>query len=48
MHNVYKENVNIDARKYIGCRECITICENGVLAFDETMQKLQWGVHIAA
>ena len=29
----------IDAEKCIGCRECITICKNGVLAFDETCQK---------
>lgn len=29
----------IDAEKCIGCRECISICKNGVLAFDETVQK---------
>jgi NAD-dependent dihydropyrimidine dehydrogenase PreA subunit len=29
----------IDAEKCIGCRECLTICKNGVLAFDETSQK---------
>lgn len=29
----------IDAEKCIGCRECITICKNGVLFFDETNQK---------
>ena len=29
----------IDAEKCIGCRECITICKNGVLAFDEPSQK---------
>ena len=29
----------IDSEKCIGCRECITICKNGVLAFDETSQK---------
>ncbi len=29
----------IDAEKCIGCRECITICKNGVLAFDEVAQK---------
>jgi NAD-dependent dihydropyrimidine dehydrogenase PreA subunit len=29
----------IDAEKCIGCRECITICKNGVLVFDETSQK---------
>jgi NAD-dependent dihydropyrimidine dehydrogenase PreA subunit len=29
----------IDAEKCIGCRECITICKNGVLAFDEASQK---------
>ena len=29
----------IDAEKCIGCRECITICKNGVLVFDETTQK---------
>ena len=29
----------IDAGKCIGCRECITICKNGVLDFDETTQK---------
>ena len=29
----------IDAEKCIGCRECITICKNDVLAFDESSQK---------
>jgi NAD-dependent dihydropyrimidine dehydrogenase PreA subunit len=29
----------IDAEKCIGCKECVTICKNGVLAFDETVQK---------
>lgn len=29
----------IDAEKCIGCRECITICKNGVLAFDEEAEK---------
>lgn len=29
----------IDAEKCIGCRECITICKNDVLAFDEARQK---------
>lgn len=29
----------IDTEKCIGCRECITICKNGVLAFDEPSQK---------
>jgi len=29
----------IDADKCIGCRECITICKNGVLIFDETIKK---------
>lgn len=29
----------IDAEKCVGCRECITICKNGVLAFDEAAQK---------
>lgn len=29
----------IDAEKCIGCRECVAICKNGVLAFDETSQK---------
>ena len=29
----------IDVEKCIGCRECITICKNGVLAFDETNKK---------
>jgi len=29
----------IDTEKCIGCRECITICKNGVLAFDESSQK---------
>lgn len=29
----------IDAEKCIGCRECITICKNDVLAFDEEKQK---------
>ena len=29
----------INAEKCSGCRECITICKNGVLAFDETTQK---------
>jgi NAD-dependent dihydropyrimidine dehydrogenase PreA subunit len=29
----------IDTEKCIGCRECITICKNGVLAFDEAAQK---------
>lgn len=29
----------VDAKKCIGCRECITICKNGVLSFDETSQK---------
>jgi NAD-dependent dihydropyrimidine dehydrogenase PreA subunit len=29
----------IDAEKCIGCRECITICKNDVLAFDVTSQK---------
>lgn len=29
----------IDVEKCIGCRECITICKNGVLAFDETKKK---------
>jgi NAD-dependent dihydropyrimidine dehydrogenase PreA subunit len=29
----------IDAETCIGCRECISICKNGVLAFDETTQK---------
>lgn len=29
----------IDAEKCIGCRECITICKNGVLAFDEKAEK---------
>jgi len=29
----------IDTEKCIGCRECITICKNGVLAFDESKQK---------
>lgn len=29
----------IDAEKCIGCRECLTICKNGVLDFDETSQK---------
>lgn len=29
----------VDAEKCIGCRECITICKNGVLDFDETRQK---------
>lgn len=29
----------IDSEKCIGCRECISICKNGVLAFDETNQK---------
>ncbi|MBL0225157.1 MAG: ferredoxin family protein [Geobacteraceae bacterium] len=31
----------IDAKKCIGCRECLTICKNGVLAFDEASQKSQ-------
>ena len=29
----------IDAGKCIGCRECFTICKNGVLLFDEVAQK---------
>ena len=29
----------IDAEKCIGCQECISICKNGVLAFDETSRK---------
>jgi len=29
----------IDEEKCIGCRECITICKNEVLAFDESSQK---------
>lgn len=29
----------IDAEKCIGCRDCISICKNGVLAFDEEAQK---------
>lgn len=29
----------IDAEKCNGCRECLTICKNGVLAFDEKVQK---------
>jgi NAD-dependent dihydropyrimidine dehydrogenase PreA subunit len=29
----------IDAEKCIGCRECLMICKNGVLAFDEASQK---------
>lgn len=29
----------IDAEKCIGCRECITICKNDVLTFNETSQK---------
>ncbi len=29
----------IDAEKCIGCRECISICKNGVLAFDEAIRK---------
>jgi NAD-dependent dihydropyrimidine dehydrogenase PreA subunit len=29
----------IDQEKCISCRECITICKNGVLAFDEETQK---------
>jgi len=29
----------IDEEKCIGCRECITICKNEVLAFDEPSQK---------
>lgn len=29
----------IDADKCIGCRECIAICKNGVLAFNEEAQK---------
>ena len=29
----------IDADKCIGCRECLTICKNGVLAFYESSQK---------
>jgi NAD-dependent dihydropyrimidine dehydrogenase PreA subunit len=29
----------IDAEKCIGCRDCITICKNDVLAFDEAVQK---------
>ncbi len=29
----------IEAEKCIGCRECLTICKNGVLAFDEARQK---------
>lgn len=30
---------SIDSEKCIGCRECISICKNGVLAFDEEAQK---------
>ncbi len=29
----------IDEEKCIGCRECLNICKNGVLAFNETNQK---------
>lgn len=29
----------VDAGKCIGCRECLTICKNGVLAFDEANLK---------
>jgi NAD-dependent dihydropyrimidine dehydrogenase PreA subunit len=29
----------IDADKCIGCGECLTICKNGVLAFDGSSQK---------
>jgi NAD-dependent dihydropyrimidine dehydrogenase PreA subunit len=29
----------IDAEKCIGCLECVTICKNGALAFDETSRK---------
>lgn len=29
----------IDAEKCIGCRECITICKNGVLTFEESVKK---------
>lgn len=29
----------IDAEKCIGCRDCVSICKNGVLAFDETSRK---------
>lgn len=29
----------IDVEKCIGCRECISICKNGVLVFDEVNQK---------
>lgn len=29
----------IDAEKCIGCRECLSICKNGVFVFDETSQK---------
>lgn len=29
----------VAVEKCIGCRECISICKNGVLSFDETTQK---------
>lgn len=29
----------IDEEKCIGCRECLNICKNGVLTFDEPSQK---------
>lgn len=29
----------IEAEKCTGCRECLAICKNGVLAFDEARQK---------
>ncbi|MDA8430207.1 MAG: ferredoxin family protein [Geobacteraceae bacterium] len=29
----------IDTEKCTGCRECIDICKNGVLAFDESSRK---------
>ena len=29
----------IDAERFIGCLECVTICKNGVLAFDEEVGK---------
>lgn len=29
----------IDAEKCIGCRTCVDFCKNGVLTFDESIQK---------